>query len=72
MTPFFIIRGYGPELREAELAHAEGVLKEQLARRRWTEAQLESRRKGDPRNVEIASQLRARTTMTLKMDRRAA
>ena len=57
---------YGPELREAELVHAERVLKEELARRRWTEAELGSRRKGDPEKVEIASQLRARTTMTLK------
>ena len=57
---------YGPELREADLVHAEGVLREELARRGWTEAELGRRRKGDPDKVEIASQLRARTTMTLK------
>lgn len=57
---------YGSELREAELAHAERLLKEELERRRWTEAELGRRRKGDPEKVEIASQLRARTTMTLK------
>jgi putative transposase len=57
---------YGPELREADLAHAEGVLQEQLLRRGWTEAELTRRRKGDAEKVEIACQLRARTTMTLK------
>ena len=46
--------------------HAERVLKEELARRGWTEADLGRRRKGDPEKVEIASRLRARTTMTLK------
>ena len=59
---------YGPELREADQAHAEQVLREELARRGWTELELEleRRRKGDPEKVQIASQLRARTTMTLK------
>ena len=57
---------YGPELREADQAHAEQVLKEELRRRGWTEAELSRRRKGDPEKVRIASQLRARTTMTLK------
>ena len=57
---------YGPELREADLAHAERVLEEELSRRGWTEAELSRRRKGDPGKVEVASLLRARTTMTLK------
>jgi hypothetical protein len=57
---------YRPELREADLAHAERVLKEELDRRTWTELELRLRRKGDPQKVEIASQLRAGTTMTLK------
>ena len=57
---------YGPELREADLVHAEALLKEELRRRKWTEAELARRRKGDPEKVEIASQLRAHTTMTLK------
>jgi len=57
---------YGPELREADLVHAEGVLKDQLRQRGWTEAELDRRRKGDPEKIEIASQLRARTTMPLK------
>src|SRR5579859_2157648 len=57
---------YGPELREADLAHAERMVKEQLRRRGWTEGELGRRRKGDPEKVEMASQLRAQTTMTLK------
>ena len=57
---------YGAELREADLVHGERVLKEELFRRGWTESELSSRRKGDPEKVEIASQLRTRTTMTLK------
>jgi REP element-mobilizing transposase RayT len=57
---------YGPELREAALVHAQRVLREELSRRGWTEAELSRRRKGDPEKVEIAGQLRARTTMTLK------
>ena len=56
----------GPELREADLEHAERVLKEELSRRGWREAELSRHRKADPEKVEIASQLRARTTVTLK------
>ncbi|HEV2210754.1 MAG TPA: transposase, partial [Verrucomicrobiae bacterium] len=52
---------YGPELRQAER-----VLREELSRRGWTEAELSRRRKGDPEKVALAGQLRARTTMTLK------
>jgi REP element-mobilizing transposase RayT len=57
---------YGPELREADLAHAERILKGQLRQRRWTEDELSRRRKGDPEKVRMASQLREQTTMTLK------
>jgi len=57
---------YGPELREADQLHAERILKEQLRQRGWTEAELSRRRKGDPEKVQMASQLRAHTTMTLK------
>jgi hypothetical protein len=46
--------------------HAERILKEQLRQRGWTEAELSRRRKGDPEKVQMASQLRAHTTMTLK------
>ena len=41
------------------------MLREQLAHRGWTEAELGRRRKGDPEKVEIAWQLRCPTTMTL-------
>ena len=57
---------YGPELREADLVHAERLLAKELRRRDWTEADLTRRRKGDPQKVELAAVLRARTTMTLK------
>ena len=57
---------YGPELREADLMHAERILKDQLRQRGWTEAELSCRRKGDPEKVQMATQLRAQTTMTLK------
>jgi hypothetical protein len=57
---------YGPELREADLAHAERLVKNQLRQRGWREADLGVRRKGDPEKVQMASELRAQTTMTLK------
>jgi hypothetical protein len=57
---------YGPELREADLVHAERIVKNQLRQRGWTEADLSRRRKGDPEKIQMASQWRAQTTMTLK------
>ena len=48
------------------MAHAERVLKAELSRRGWADVELGRRRKGDPEKVAIASQLRARATMTLK------
>jgi hypothetical protein len=57
---------YGPELRQADALHAEGLVQAQLRRRTWTEAELNRRRKGDPDKVEIAWRLRQQTTMTLK------
>lgn len=39
---------YGQELREADLAHAEGLVREQMRKRGWTEADLSGRRKGIP------------------------
>ena len=38
----------------------------ELRRRRWTESQLTSRRKGDAGKVQIAWRLRRETTMTLR------
>ena len=57
---------HGPELREADEAHAQGVAQAELGRRGWTEAELGRRRKGDAEKVKIAWRLRQETTMTLK------
>ena len=57
---------YGEELREADTEHAQGLVEVELRRRRWTESQLTSRRKGDPGKVQIAWRLRRETTMTLR------
>jgi putative transposase len=57
---------YGPELRQADVLHSEGVVQAELRRRGWTEAGLNRRRKGDPGKVEIAWCVRQQTTMTLK------
>ena len=57
---------YGPELREADAAHAEKALQRELRRRGWREAELERRRKGDPQKMAIAWRLRQETTMTLQ------
>jgi hypothetical protein len=46
--------------------HAERIVKNQLRQRGWREADLSLRRKGDPEKVQMASELRAQTTMTLK------
>lgn len=57
---------YGSELREADEEHAEGLVRQELRRRGWKEAELAERRKGDPEKVQIAWRLRQETTMTLK------
>ncbi|HEV2209127.1 MAG TPA: hypothetical protein VG167_10160 [Verrucomicrobiae bacterium] len=62
---------YGPELRQADQVHAERVLREELSRRGWTEAELSRRRKGDPEKVALAGQLRAHDH-DLEMDRPTA
>jgi REP element-mobilizing transposase RayT len=56
----------GDAAGESAEAHAERVLREELARRNWTVADLEARPKGDPEKVRAARRLRAETTMTLK------
>ena len=38
---------------------------EELKRRKWDEAALSARRKGDKEKVQIANRLRGETTMTL-------
>ena len=57
---------YGPELREADAAHAEKIVRAELRQRRWTQASLGERRKGDPEKIKMALRLRQETTMTLK------
>jgi hypothetical protein len=54
------------ELRESDEVHAEGLVQAELRRQRWTEGNLERRRKADPAKVEIAWKLRRQTTTTLK------
>jgi len=56
---------YGAERQESGEAKAERLVREELTKRRWTEADLAQRRKGDPGKVRIARRLRAETTMTL-------
>ena len=56
---------YGAERQEGQAAKAERVVAEELQRRRWTEATLGERRKGDPVKVKIAVRLRKETLMTV-------
>jgi putative transposase len=55
----------GQERRETEEAWAEQLMANELKKRRWSEAELMRRRKGDPRKVALARRLRQETTMTL-------
>jgi putative transposase len=57
---------YGRERAESDLARAESVLAAELTKLGWSEADLKSRKKGDPAKVEIAGRLRRETTMTLR------
>jgi hypothetical protein len=57
---------YGPELREADEAHAQKLVRAELRRRHWRERELARRRKGDSKKVEMAWRLRRETPMTLK------
>ena len=56
----------GPEKQESAEQHAEGLVAEELRRRKWEEEDLPRRRKGDRDKVKIALRLRRETTMTLK------
>jgi hypothetical protein len=48
------------------LTKAERLVVQELKLRRWTEVDLDSRRKGDPEKIEFAARLRRDTLMTLK------
>ena len=56
---------YGEERAETAAAMAEQIIAEELKRRRWREADLETKPKGDPRKVALAARLRTETTMTV-------
>ena len=58
------VHQYGREKRLGLEAQAEKLVKEELKRLGWREAELEKRRKGDPGKAAIAARLRAETTMT--------
>ena len=56
---------YGEERAQTAEAMAEQIIAEELKRRRWNEAALKTRPKGDPAKVALAARLRAETTMTV-------
>lgn len=55
---------YGDERAESAEATAEQIIAGELKRRRWQEADLKTRAKGDAAKVALAARLRAETTMT--------
>jgi hypothetical protein len=56
---------FGPAVQEAVEAQAERLTAAALKRIGWTEQELQGRRKGDPQKVELAVELRSKTTMPL-------
>jgi hypothetical protein len=56
---------FGEAVQEAESAQAERLVAEGLKRMGWSEADLKAHRKGEPRKVALARELRSRTTMPL-------
>jgi hypothetical protein len=56
---------YGEAVQESAEAKAEGIVKEELRKRKWDEKTLAARRKGDAEKVAMAQRLRRETTMTL-------
>jgi hypothetical protein len=56
---------FGEAVQEAEVVQAERWVVEALKRMSWSEEQLRGRRKGDPKKVELARELRSLTTMSL-------
>ena len=56
---------YGEERAQMAKAMAEQIIAAELKRRRWNEAALRTRPKGDPAKVALAARLRAETTMTV-------
>ena len=56
---------YGEERQESQIEQAEELVKEELRRRRWTEATLGERKKGEREKVKIAIRLRKETLVTV-------
>ena len=56
---------FGEVAQEAEAVQAERLVVEGLKRVGWREADLRARRKGEPRKVDLAWELRSQTTMPL-------
>src|ERR1039458_9254124 len=56
---------FGEAVQEAEGAQAERLVVEGLKRLRWAEADLRARRKGERGKVQLARELRSKTTMPL-------
>ena len=57
---------YGAERQESGEEKAEQIVAEELKHRKWEEANLVKRRKGDPEKVKMALRLRRENIMTLK------
>ena len=57
---------YGEERSETDMEKAERIVREEMKRRRWREADLAKRAKGDPGKVKIAGRLREETLVTVK------
>jgi len=56
---------YGVERSETAAARAERIIASELKRRRWPEAELRTRPKGDAAKLAMAARLRAETTQTV-------
>ena len=56
----------GEMRRESAEAKADRIVREELKRRDWSEAELAQRRKGDPAKLELAARLRRETTLTIR------
>jgi putative transposase len=59
------VHHYGADRRESSEAKAKRILKDELKRLRWTEADLAEERKGHAKKIAIAKRLRSETTMTM-------
>src|SRR5204863_7479081 len=56
---------YGEEMRESAEEKAERIVGMELKKLKWTEKDLEKRKKGDEKKVRIAGRLRRETVVTM-------